>query len=94
MGFPLKFEQERFDKIRNRKSILSKRKRHIHTSRGKTTNLMKFERELLEHIKYGVRSDWRYDGEDEYEVEEFDCKQAAHYIMQLLKKKKVIKHLL
>jgi|SRR5690348_7628406 len=91
-GFPRKYPYEAIEaqkRKEKREQLLRYRKAYVHKSRG--WHLLR--REVLSAIKKGITSDWVYNGEDEYEVEQFSVKLATRKVFDLLRKKGLLKYI-
>lgn len=92
MGFPRKWPYEKIEEAhrkQHREEILRHRKAYRHKSRG----WLDFKKEIEDEILKAVDSDWRYNGDDEYQYDTFDTKVAAKKVFNLIRKKGLLKYI-
>lgn len=77
-------QQEKINKKRKRRLMLSRRENFAHRSRGGFNN--RIYEEILDIINDSYNDDWYYDGEGEYQEKTFQPELAAKRITKLYAK--------
>lgn len=91
-GFPRKYPYEKIEaakKKEKRNQMLRYRERYNHKSRGWNSFRKQIKKEILDSIEF----DYRWNGEDEYPVREFQPETATRKVFELIRKKGLLKYI-